>query len=108
MMTRKEAKISLVDLVNEILEQPNKKSKTINLTMIDKIYDDFENKTCEWKIIDDDDMDEDSYKALNVWFSDCKYDWRLPADETPKQNGMNYCPKCGGKIKIKGEIRQCN
>ncbi len=30
--------------------------------------------------------------------SNCRLLWKLDNDYTPKDNGMNYCPKCGAKI----------
>lgn len=34
----------------------------------------------------------------NIWESECGLTWEL-IDGTPKENGMNYCPRCGEKIK---------
>ena len=28
----------------------------------------------------------------------CGLYWQLSNDDTPKQNGINFCPKCGIKI----------
>ena len=29
----------------------------------------------------------------------CGLYWQLSNDHTPKENGINFCPKCGVKIK---------
>ncbi len=53
--------------------------------------------TCEWKY---DDID-------NYWESSCGLTWYL-SEGTLKENKMNFCPKCGKKIKeiinLKGEF----
>jgi hypothetical protein len=43
---------------------------------------------CNWHY----SPDEDDY-----WLTSCGAEWVMVADQ-PKDNGMNYCPKCGKKI----------
>lgn len=64
-----------------------------NLELISKL-DELQNKTCGW-------TKNDEYEDGNVWHTDCKLDWCIPDDDTPKDHYMKYCPKCGGKIVIK-------
>jgi hypothetical protein len=33
----------------------------------------------------------------NIWETECGLEWET-IDGTPKENHMNYCPKCGGEI----------
>ena len=33
-----------------------------------------------------------------IWHSDCGLDWQFSNPETPVENEMNYCPKCGRKV----------
>lgn len=35
-----------------------------------------------------------------VWFSDCGLDWQFSNPETPADNEMVYCPKCGRKLEV--------
>lgn len=35
-----------------------------------------------------------------VWFSDCGLDWQFSNPETPIENEMHYCPKCGKKLEV--------
>lgn len=35
---------------------------------------------------------------FSQWESDCGLSWYMSNDETPKENEMNYCPKCGRKL----------
>lgn len=34
----------------------------------------------------------------NYWSSECGLYWGMANDDTPKNNQMNYCPKCGNKL----------
>ena len=43
---------------------------------------------CEWT---QEDVD------CNEWLASCGYQWVFEADG-PKQNRMNFCPSCGGKL----------
>lgn len=52
-------------------------------------------KTCAWK------QDED---AGDLWEGSCGVAWSLP-DGTPKQNRMNFCPRCGGALAKAGEAK---
>lgn len=45
------------------------------------------NKTCVWSCGDPD---------WNLW-NTCKNEWQL-TEGTPQENGMNYCPICGGVL----------
>jgi len=60
--------------------------KRWNLTFIDP-----DPETCEYLRDEDDEFDND------WWCSKCNLIWTLN-DGTPKDNGMEYCPKCGRKI----------
>jgi hypothetical protein len=46
-------------------------------------------KTCEWY--------QDEFEENNDWNTECGHMWMLNQD-TPKENGMNYCPYCGLKL----------
>lgn len=46
---------------------------------------------CHWVLYDDFDC--------VVWYSDCGLDWQFTNLSTPAENEMNYCPKCGKKLK---------
>ena len=48
-------------------------------------------RVCHWKEVD------------GYWVSSCGLEWQLPNDDTPKENGMNYCPKCGAVL-IEAEV----
>ena len=56
-------------------------------------------KECEW-------IDRDGDK--NFWVMGCIHDMWILKNETPKEAGMNYCPSCGGKIKIVGRERMAD
>lgn len=45
-------------------------------------------KTCEWKYADNGDSE---------WFGKCGAVWSF-FDASPLENGMKFCPQCGGKI----------
>jgi hypothetical protein len=45
---------------------------------------------CVWR------LDEDGF-----WRGSCGIPWWMETG-TPKQNGMNYCPRCGKRLKRKG------
>lgn len=45
---------------------------------------------CEWRL---DDYD------FGTWTSGCGLLWVFSNDDTPKDNGMNYCLKCGKELK---------
>ena len=49
-----------------------------------------EDNTCRWILSDDFDC--------VIWSSDCGLDWQFSNPETPIENEMNYCPKCGKKL----------
>jgi len=54
----------------------------------------FVKNVCTYALIDDDS---------NLWqCSECGEEWIL-AEDGPKENNMDYCPKCGRKIT---EIRE--
>lgn len=40
---------------------------------------------------------EDDYGGLYYQCSNCGDEWTL-IDGTPKENNMNYCPRCGAKM----------
>lgn len=44
---------------------------------------------CEWRL--------DRY-SINVWQGSCGIYWSLN-DGSPKENKMNFCPKCGRELK---------
>lgn len=35
----------------------------------------------------------------NTWSGSCGAKWNLEADG-PKENNMNFCPECGGKLEV--------
>lgn len=35
-----------------------------------------------------------------VWHGECGLDWQLSNPETPAENEMVYCPKCGKKLEV--------
>lgn len=37
------------------------------------------------------------------WSGTCGLNWTFDTG-TPKQNGMNYCPRCGKRLKRKGGV----
>jgi len=43
---------------------------------------------CKWKLY---------HRSYNIWESDCGVLWDLNAG-TPKDNGMNFCLKCGKEL----------
>jgi len=43
--------------------------------------------TCTWKETSD-------FNMGNTWSGDCDILWTM-MDGTPKENEMNFCPKCG-------------
>ena len=45
-------------------------------------------RACRWSRADED---------TDLWEGSCGVAWSLP-DGTPKENGMNYCPRCGAKL----------
>jgi hypothetical protein len=47
--------------------------------------------TCEWTQDDPDDED------CRIWNGDCGIMWQFE-DGTPKENDMNFCPKCGKQL----------
>ncbi len=47
---------------------------------------------CVWKV---DDVED------SAWAGDCGVLWECPSG-TPVENGMNYCPRCGERLKQKG------
>jgi hypothetical protein len=49
---------------------------------------------CTWKETDPNGSESDS------WYGTCEIMWYIPDrfSHTLEQMGMNYCPKCGGKI----------
>lgn len=51
---------------------------------------------CVWKIEEWD---------WGTWESDCEYYWQVENGKTPKENGMNYCPKCGRELVE--ELEEC-
>jgi len=44
-------------------------------------------RVCHWK--EDDD---------GIWNTTCKLAWSFEYATTPKENSMNYCPKCGATL----------
>ena len=38
------------------------------------------------------------HEEPNVWQSQCGLLWMLENDDTPTENQMNYCPKCGKEL----------
>ena len=51
-----------------------------------------ENNTCRWNLSTDFDC--------VIWSSDCGLDWQFSNPETPAENEMNYCPKCGKNLEV--------
>lgn len=47
---------------------------------------------CEWLLADED---------ASHWEGSCGIAWQL-TEGTPVENGMHYCPRCGGKLKQLG------
>lgn len=47
------------------------------------------NTKCSWHLED---------YNYGQWESDCEYYWQVENGKTPKENGMNYCPKCGREL----------
>lgn len=52
-----------------------------------------ENNTCRWILSDDFDC--------VLWSSECGLYWQFPNPETPAENEMSYCPKCGKKLEMR-------
>lgn len=53
-------------------------------------------KECEWSQQEDGDDYEDM-----IWSTSCGTEFQF-IDGTPKDNEMNYCCYCGGKLIVKG------
>ena len=51
-----------------------------------------ERPDCKWKPPTDDWYG-------NTWSGSCGTEWKLEADG-PKENSMNFCPECGGRLII--------
>lgn len=51
-----------------------------------------ENNTCRWNL--------STVLDCVIWSSDCGLDWQFSNPETPIENEMNYCPKCGKKLEV--------
>mgnify|MGYP001281092574 CR=1 FL=1 len=51
-----------------------------------------ENNTCRWILYNDFDC--------VIWSSNCGLDWQFSNPETPAENEMHYCPKCGKKLEV--------
>jgi len=47
-------------------------------------------ETCTW-------TPNDLYET---WESDCGLEWAIPNDSDPKENGMEFCPKCGKPLVV--------
>jgi len=49
-----------------------------------------EKPTCHWR------FDRSPWDgSVDVWTGECGGRWHFSRFETPKQNGMKYCPNCG-------------
>lgn len=55
-----------------------------------RIENDQERDTCVW-----------AFDVLGAWRGTCGIWWSCEF-ETPKDNGMNFCPRCGKRLKQKG------
>jgi hypothetical protein len=44
---------------------------------------------CEWKA-----------RGRVLWATDCGVLWELVDDQAPDAAGVNYCPNCGGRLKV--------
>lgn len=44
---------------------------------------------CRWKMTDDE---------MSLWEGDCGAAWNFIEGGDPKENELNYCPKCGRKL----------
>ena len=44
---------------------------------------------CTWRLEDYD---------YGRWKSECELSWYMSNDDTPTENNMNYCPKCGKEL----------
>lgn len=78
-MTRDEAKQDLHYSLQFDTLKPN--------LFIDKIYDEFENKSCNWY------QQEGGYD----FESDCGMQFTI-FEGMPSENNMNFCTKCGKKL----------
>ena len=47
------------------------------------------NTKCSWHLED---------YNYGQWESDCGLVWYMSNDNTPKENQMNFCPKCGKEL----------
>ena len=51
---------------------------------------------CTWRLEDYDH---------GHWESECGLNWYMSNDDTPIENSMNYCPKCGKELVE--ELEEC-
>ena len=47
-------------------------------------------EVCQWKFTEE-----------AFWSGDCGLNWNFDTG-TPRDNGMNFCPRCGKRLKQKG------
>lgn len=52
---------------------------------------------CEWSCSDDE-------SAPNTWDGSCGIKWSF-IDDGPMENGVRFCPKCGGTVKIDAAMK---
>ena len=60
---------------------------TYHITMVMLKENQKKEHTCKW-------WEQYDY---NIWETECGLEWET-IDGRPKENHMNYCPKCGGEI----------
>lgn len=54
---------------------------------------------CEWEI-------NDEYEDGFIYYTDCKINWYMQGDGSLKENSMNFCPKCGKRIREVGVLKE--
>lgn len=94
----------------ESLENSLKQSPTVNdeiatvhtsivagLKMAIAIVKQHSQETCNWR----NNKDTDGWyewSDCGDYSSDCGLEWNMSNDDSPLENDMNFCPKCGRKI----------
>lgn len=80
----------------DTLHKPVREKLTeIALGMLDKIDAFYQNSTessgvCHWRL--------STVLDCVLWHTDCGLDWQFSNPETPAENEMAYCPKCGKRL----------
>lgn len=63
------------------------------MIIIDEVFESLQNKTCEYKI-------ESDWNQDNIYHFECGYSY-VTIEGDLHDNGINFCPYCGGKAKQK-------